>query len=823
MLPLQARDETTRPRGILQHIVNFFTCGWVQREKSRGCDAFAEAMTAELIRQGVGTRTFTLPERMVVDCFNATVIFTQPAKNQSYSDGGENVTIEVSKNGENMWCKVPRNSFHHICKCLLLRDREGLPPTSAVLTEKCNFSGNGFAPGGINLKGVNLKQTHLEGAALEGANLKRANLKRAHLRGVNLSGANLTGANLGVADLEQADLSGANLGGANLSGAELNRANLKGANLRGANLKRYLDGFNPPKGIRLAGADLRGADLSGVDLRGGDLRGADLNGANLSAANLSGAFLRGANLEQANLKGVKLHNLRDSNDLSTIEPDLSGASLKGANLEGTDLRKATLERACLSGARLQGTRLDWAQLLSIDPDNLHCEGTLLHFPQWNDVNLDVNLNHINNTTGGSWLTRMDSIAERHASLKLHMARELVRSLRNARADPYAVALPLMDVLSKSPYSHDAEINGWMNTVCEKYLQPYNRLPLPSNEGVLNQSVNLFAQKPEMMLSHNGAFIQVIALGMSESSSPAIKAKATTLYETYLALDQIKPYCGTSFFGDFSQKPDWQDEDAINYIIVASGQDSRSGTGGAMLLSQTSLKNMLSPGLDSTWDKFYLYRGPEHCLTEGELPALGELFARDFPLFQDSYQYAHKKARFGLLLKALNLGSLHEAFVAATGKRTLTTKLVDTDSQRSLSDIFTPKLRFPAEDGRCCLNDAHYDEVIRVYGLGDAGDKDKSRTLLCLAAVFTRYSSSAIFGTEHDSPQLLRNYAYALMNKAYTLDASLLAPGVFKDWERRLLGLNGAFTCSAVLSGAMTEHINSKFPEMLADIMPPAWR
>jgi len=177
----------------------------------------------------------------------------------------------------------------------------------------------------------------------------------------------------------------------------------------------------------------------------------------------------------------------------------------------------------------------------------------------------------------------------------------------------------------------------------------------------------------------------------------------------------------------------------------------------------------------------------------------------------------------LLLKALHLGSLHEAFVAATGKRTSETKLVDTDSQLGLSDIFTPRLRFPAEDGRCCLSDAHYDEIIRAYGLGDAGDQDKSRTLLCLAAVFTRYSSSAIFGTEHDSPQLLRNYAYALMDKAHSLDASLLAPEVFKDWESRLLGLNGAFTCSAVLSGAMTEHIKSRFPDMLADIMPPAWR
>ncbi|WP_196239597.1 pentapeptide repeat-containing protein [Izhakiella australiensis] len=689
---------------------------------------------------------------------------------------------------------------------------------------------------GANLCGASLRNADLHKAELGNANLSGANLSDVNLRGADLRGTNLMNTDLRKADLREADLGSAKLSGANLSGANLSNAKLWGTNLKGANLEGTDLRWAELSGASLSGASLRNASLWGTNLMNTDLRNTDLKevlqkNRNLSGANLSGADLHGADLSGTNLSGA---NLRGANlsGVNLSEVNLRNADLSGANLTGTKLRgygESWLPRGTeryqpvLSGANLNGASLDWEQLLSIDPDSFTCEGALLHFPQWDNDNLDVHLNHINNTADGSWLTRMDRIADRHAGLKLHMARELVRSLRDARADTSAVALPLMDVLSKSPYNQDAEINGWMDTVCEKYLQQYNRLPLPGNEGVLNQSFNLFAQKPEMMLTHNGAFIQVIALGMSASSSPAMKEKAASLYTKYLEHDQIKPYCGTSFFGDFSQKPDWEDEDAVNYILVASGQGARSGAFSTMLLSQNSLKNMLRPGPDSAWDKFYLYRGPEHCLTQDEFPAPGELFARDFPLFQDSYQYAHKKARFGLLLKALNLGSLHEAFVTATGKRTSATKLVDTDSQRSLSDIFTPKLRFAAESGRCRLSDAHYDEVIRTYGLGDAGDKDKSRTLLCLAAVFTRYSSSYIFGTHDDSPQLLRNYAYALMDKAHSLDASLLTPEVFKDWEKRLLGLDRAFACSEVLSRMMTGHINSQFPEVLADIMPPAWR
>src|SRR5471032_3522764 len=125
--------------------------------------------------------------------------------------------------------------------------------------------------------------------------------------------------------------------------------------------------------------------------------------------------------------------------------DLSGANLRGTNLSGADLR---------------GTKLNGADLSDILQ-----KGTLLKLPRWNSTTLDTHLNHINNRTSGSLLTMMDSIDDRHADVKLRMARELMTSLQKTWANISAVARPLMDILSKPPYTDDAEINIWLGSLC----------------------------------------------------------------------------------------------------------------------------------------------------------------------------------------------------------------------------------------------------------------------------------------------------------------------------------------------------------------------
>ena len=116
---------------------------------------------------------------------------------------------------------------------------------------------------------------------------------------------------------------------------------------------------------------------------------------------------------------------------------------------------------------------------------------------------------------------------------------------------------------------------------------------------------------------------------------------------------------------------------------------------------------------------------------------------------------------------------------------------------------------------------HLKKIITEFKLDISEDSTKAQTLLCLAAVFTKYSSSSFFGTEGESPVALRHYAYALMKEVNKLTPSVCGDK-FNKWKDALLGLNGAFTCTAVLYHDMIAHAKAKFPSTLATIRPPAW-
>jgi len=799
----------TGPQGVVEHIINFFTFGGVRRENTKPYEGFAQAMTEALIREERSTvHPYTLPNRLVVDCFGYSVIFTLPG--QTHNASGP-VAIEVSKGRETAVAEVDKDTFCRISTALLLRHKGRLPPTSVVLTDNNGMNLQRSNLYKVNLRGIDLSNADLTEANLTEANLSGANLHKADLRGASLKKACLQGAYLNEANLSETDLEGTNLREAHLIDANFGEAflrntDLRGADLRGANLfMAYIRWFDKDV-ADLKGADLRGAAVSLSGLQKFDLRG----------ANLSGLFPIGFEIDGK--LDLSTHYIDGGAEGRIRRVDMTGIDLSEADLSGANLSGMWLRWANLSGAKLLNTDLLGVDLTGANLSDILQKGTLLKLPKWNGDTLDTHLNHINNRTSGSLLTMMDSIDDRHADVKLRMARELMTSLQKTWANISAAALPLMDILSKPPYTDDAEINIWLGSLCERYLSRYNEQALPVNEGVFNQSVDLFTRRPALMLSHNGAFIQIIAQGMAESGTVEMKAKAAALYATYLQQEPVKPYCSLEDFGDGEGKPDWADKYTANFILLSA----QPATVSAMLLSQASLEAMLRPQPDTEWHNVYLYKDGVN-LSPAESPAPDELFARAFPLFNGPYQHMQNKAKFLLLVKTLNLGSLDTTFVSATRVINSEVKLVSAADQKMLKVIFAPKLTYSPESGRYGLNDLHYEELVSAYGLTSASAADKGKTLLCLAALFTKYSSVAIFGTETESPEALRHYAYALMAKAHSLDESLLKRATFTDWTNRLLGLNGAFSCTAVLSYDIVGHIRSRFPATLAGIMPPAWR
>lgn len=552
------------------------------------------------------------------------------------------------------------------------------------------------------------------------------------------------------------------------------------------------------------GLDLRKANMGLIERGKTNLIALNLTNANEISADWKEYDLSGTDLFKAYFRGACIIDSNFSDD-KQLRVNLRVANLNGVNLSRVDLVDLAIG--------MRGMSLSGADMSTLSP-----EGALLRLPPWNADNLYYYFDDDHMLARGNLLTMIDSIDERYATVKVRIVRELMDSLKSVNG-AIGIALPLMKVLSKAPYTDDAVIDASLNDICERFVGRYNTSLLPPlNKGMVNQLIKLFNFQPQQMFIHNGAFIQLIDR-VKHAVNDDVKAAIEPLYDLYLDQKQVRPHTLIDDFGGYgSHMPDWADEKAANYILFSSRPD-----GPVMLLSRHTLNGMLRPDvLKPVWDRFYLYDNHGENLPLAHHP-LVTLFRDDFKLFNRPYRFLLSSSRLLKLLKTLDLGDMRQTFISAIGLHVSKEKLVSEKDQKRLRDSFFPKLTYSSDSGDYSLTNEHYQEILQAYGLSDFNNSDKAKLLLSLAVVFTKYSSRAIFGEEQASPEMLRRYAYALMEKANSLDAAVFADeNMFADWKNRLLGLDNAFSCSAVLVDIMVEHIRARFPEVLASIMPPAW-
>jgi len=150
----------------------------------------------------------------------------------------------------------------------------------------------------------------------------------------------------GPLNLTAVDLSDLDLTGLKLWNATLNQTIFKRVDLREIELPTYGDVRANFSGAKLSAANiskLRRYDRGHtVDLSGADLSELDLHNADLRCFNLSGVKLLHTRLDGANLHSV----------------NLEGADLSGASLIETDMRQARLSRARLVVTDLSNAKLD---------------------------------------------------------------------------------------------------------------------------------------------------------------------------------------------------------------------------------------------------------------------------------------------------------------------------------------------------------------------------------------------------------------------------------------------------------------------------------
>ncbi|ARF52137.1 hypothetical protein DSJ_22990 (plasmid) [Pantoea stewartii subsp. stewartii DC283] len=495
---------------------------------------------------------------------------------------------------------------------------------------------------------------------------------------------------------------------------------------------------------------------------------------------------------------------------------MNGVDLSSVSFDHADFSKSSMveTKVIANSANYSGAKLDGSVILFDLP------------VQWRDSNLDILLNDSDNSN--TLFNTIGTIDDKYAEIKTNLMAQIVESIERNGIDINSAVFPRKSFLNniglKDFYMNNEKIKSFAEKLVKSELVDANDkviLDKLSPEALslciktISQTKN-HADLKEYLIDNNGSFIQLMVV-CNNNYNLKVQNQARSLYKTYLNIDEVKTYTEKEEFGNGEKEPDWSDKNNLNYILINKDK--------TIIIDHENLSKMLH--LDATdtgvkWDNFYLYNNNE-CQAAGDIN-YKELFCNDFKVFGDSYSFDLNKASFANLLSTLKLSDYNDRFNSVLSGQPVPDelKLIGTEDQLKLNNIFEKVLTRPNDSAKeTMLKSDHYEEILSVFNLDSTDEKITSQTLLSLATVFSKYSSSSVFGTENESPQVLRDYAYALMSKANELNPDVTG-GNFNDWKDRLLGLNNAFTCTAVLSSIMIEHAKDNFNEVISQIIPPVW-
>jgi SopA-like catalytic domain len=193
-------------------------------------------------------------------------------------------------------------------------------------------------------------------------------------------------------------------------------------------------------------------------------------------------------------------------------------------------------------------------------------------------------------------------------------------------------------------------------------------------------------------------------------------------------------------------------------------------------------------------------------TEELLPFENEDDLKPYPLLWKALKKEKKNNICFNMIRKLNLSNQYiHYFDQARSVKNYDIKLVDAESQDYLVDKFS--VFYKENAGTYQLQEPHLQLLLDLLAQEDPlinNIKEQAAFLYAMATMYVKYSSSAIFGEECESPAALRCYASALLNKAMEIDSEITTKEAFIDYQNRLLGRNGAFHCTGILFGLMNK-------------------
>lgn len=600
------------------------------------------------------------------------------------------------------------------------------------------------------------------------------------------------------------------------------------------------------KGLTIVDLALADSTLTSVGIVGTKFQNVTFSGINLEAASLVNVVMQNCifinvSMKSASfsgdidLQGIKFYRVEmvnvnalrvkvkmcgstiDNSDFSKIiwtNADFSNSRSENTNFKGADLEASILDNIIWTNVNLVGTRLDRVSL-----ENATIR---LAFPkQITAYSLDIWFNHLNQRDEGSILTAIESIQNKYAELKLELMHQVIGWFNEHNVDISTIIDSLEILYNNEIYVNDEILRNFMfkGMLPCKFVKSSSkalRLSYIEVNFIDEYITNLFEEdKSSFVVEHSSLINQLIYYAQNDGGLKNFATKLKDIYLSSKPIQEILQLEGAENWFNLEQ----------DFIFFERSE--------ALIVSKYYIDKFLhykkiDNSIDIEWT--HLTHIKDNQVQEIGSINLGNLF-KTFTLFNAPYIFAQNKAKFCRFLELLDLGDYHDNFVKATeAKRYHEQKLINEEIQERLNKKFK-KFFVQSKDeekgdsdniaSAVRLTESHFNAIIAKLEINNKSDEEQAAYFLCLATVFARYSSSSFFGEGNNSPESLRYYGLALLNKALELYSGV-AGNQSVSWQNKFLGRHGEHPCTALLADVVTQRCLNEFPETAAEIIPTPW-
>ncbi len=454
-------------------------------------------------------------------------------------------------------------------------------------------------------------------------------------------------------------------------------------------------------------------------------------------------------------------------------------------------------------------------------------------------NRDKTLNHIHNNR--SILTDIAIIPKKYNDLRHHLIKQIFQQINDSQYKNDIIQEcwePILDVLVKENNAylgikicHLFFTNSIMPILLEKSNNSLLRV-LEDKKNALSMLLDSFESyinnEKEKLITYNFFFMQVLYFARKSQDNKLIK-KANKLFKNYINSmpNNLKNCFNVHYIEEIlliksknnnEYKNELKETFEDAYLWIDENHSSIIFTH----KYACNLFNTLDKTDYSLLNLLYFFKN-EKKVYKSCLFNVDSL--TNYPLINNYYQQVNKNKLLKTFINNLTMDKSYATdFVKALSNQSSNKKLTAINDQTKLAGYFK---KLYAEETKepvdLTLSDSFLNSLNKTH-LNERSKEYKSLFFLCFSTIFARYSSSYIFGSEHDSPEPIRTFAWVLLKQAKIFNQNIVSDTKYQDWKNRLLGLNKAFTCTAVLSGAMKRVIEeSNGKKILDEYYPLAWR